>query len=45
MLFSLDSGEQPGNVRIAGAKLEPEGSPVDKTAFILGGKKATEIEE
>jgi hypothetical protein len=31
-------------VRIASAKLEPEGSPMDKMAFILGGKKATEVE-
>ena len=44
MLFSLDSGEQPGHVRIASAKLEPEGAPVDKIAFILGGKKATKVE-
>ena len=43
MWFDPSIGSQPDYVPITSAELEPEGSPVDKTAFILGGKKATEI--
>jgi len=40
LCFTMASGERPDAVRIKEAKLEPASSPVDKTAFILGGKKA-----
>ena len=40
LFFTTASGERPDSVRIVGGKLEPASSPVDSSAFILGGKKA-----
>jgi hypothetical protein len=34
-------GARPDYIRIERAELEPVGSPVDTTAFILGGRRAS----